>query len=252
MHKTFRAPRCYKKHYLDLKVEQLEGQTKVTFVKLNGNIYVETDTDHYAFHGEKEVEGGVQIIAVAGNSRFQLLTSNCEDEWKLFSKEPKLKDYREFRDKYLEVNQECPAKTGIDSNTYSWSETFSSDQEEYSIVKLDPRTIVYSSSYFPKELAKVIISGDVIVFVHYNGLVSLKTTKCLYLNEQILYEAIKKIDTSEKKKSIFSASGEKAMGKYLNSHKINELNFNSEQRYCETYTAMDQRRMTVNAVWRYS
>lgn len=220
-----------------LSLSAVANSTKVTFVKLNGEIYVETGKQHYAMYGPVRDKNGIRIIVVDNDDRYYL-TSRCEAGWNSLEGH-KVTDYRWYRVKYLKVNRECPAKTQVSSSAYKWSDTFSFDDKKFSVVHLSDRAIVYSSSYFPEGLAKVITNKDVIVFVYHDGRVVMKTINCLYLNEKILLAAIRKIDTSGKKPSLFSTSGEKAMRNYLKSHPIDESKFESEQRYIKTYTTQE-------------
>lgn len=49
---------------------------------------------------------------------------------------------------------------------------------------------------FPGNLAKVIISDVLIIFIHYDGNITAKTIECLGPNERILIKGLNKIDTS--------------------------------------------------------
>lgn len=113
-----------------------------------------------------------------------------------------------------------------------------SDRKEFSVVRLDSNTVAYSSQYFPEELAKVIISGNVIVFAHYDGNVRIKTTECLYNNEKILIDGIKKLDP-DWKKSVLSSTGDKLLRKHLQHNPMYSSpngSFKYEQNFYKTRT----------------
>lgn len=94
------------------------------------------------------------------------------------------------------------------------------------------------SRYFPDELAKVVIGGNLVTFVHYDGKVVMKTMNCLNINEKILIEGILEIDP-DWKKLVFSFEGDKASKKYLKRHPLDVTPYGSfalEQGYSKTYT----------------
>lgn len=95
---------------------------------------------------------------------------------------------------------------------------------------------MYTSNYFPDGLAKVIIAGNVVIFVHHSGHIAMKTGNCLADNERILITGIKKIDLGGKKSTWFKSKGEDALKSYLKSHPINVSQFNTEQVYEKVYT----------------
>lgn len=105
--------------------------------------------------------------------------------------EAALKSYRDVRAKFLSEKrgpEESP-------ESFIWSTTFSEDgKREFSAYRLGGSTVVYSSEYFPKGLARVIINIRLVMFVHYDGRVVIKNTDCLDTNEKILVDGIKKID----------------------------------------------------------
>lgn len=168
------------------------------------------------------------------------LTDKCGSRSKELNKvdEDILRAYSRVREECLKEDNRSPAISNIPTESYTWSTNFSGPQE-YSVVRLDDNTVVYSSRYFPSKVAKVIISGDIIIFVYYDGQVTMKPLNCLGLNEKILIKGIKKIKTDGKKSFSLFAKDEGALKSYLASHKINEENFYDEQLYIKIWTKRD-------------
>lgn len=216
--------------------------TEVTFAKMDGKIYVQTDSQHYAMFGHVKDDYGVRIIAVNGMSRNHM-TSRCETGWKDLHTDYNANTYHNVIPTFLGVKERSPAISGVPTNKYLWSETFSSEHTEYSALRLDDWTIVYTSSYFPGDLAKVILAGNVVIFVHHSGDIVMKTGNCLADNEKTLITGIKKIDLSGKKSTWFKSKGEDALKSYLKSHPINVSQFNTEQRYEKVYTERELAQM---------
>lgn len=207
--------------------------TTVTFSKIGYRVYVETDPQHYALYGQVSDKQGFRAIAVNGDT-LAYQTKECDTDWSSMSKIKK--DYSEIRGAHLEVRNKSPAISNTPTQSYIWTDTLSSDKEDYSEVKLDDKTFVVSSKYFPSKLAKVIISDDVFIFVHNDGRVALKTEECLFLNERILVAGIYR-DYSGQWPILLPSTRGKALKKHLSSKKFNEDKFNSEQEYYKTYTS---------------
>lgn len=207
----------------------------VTFSKIFDHIYVATDSAHFALYGPIKDKDGIRAVAVNGQTRYYQ-TPKCETDWNSLD-EVKM-DYNLNKEQFSKIQNKCPAITNKPTNSYTWSDTLSNASQEYSAVKIDDDTLVYSSAYFPSKLAKVIFSGDLVFFVHYNGFIALKLKGCLYINERILINGIDKMVKSANGLSLFS-SPDKVFKKYLKSKRFDENKFKSEQEYCKTYTKKD-------------
>lgn len=215
-----------------VSLQAIADATQLTFTKIDGNMFVETSPEKFAMFNQIKDEARTRITTFDTQGQYSL-SSDCDTEWNKINKidEKTLSSYREIREKYL-AEKRSPAES---PQSFTWSVTYSSDQKEYSVMKLDANTIVYSSKFFPNKLAKVIISEGVIIFAHYDGTLTMKTINCLFSNEKILMEAIKKIDLNGKKSSIFSSKGEKALRNHLESKPFSERYFNLEQRYAKSF-----------------
>lgn len=218
---------------------------QLAFSKIDGKIYVETDQKHYAMFGQFRDGNGVKIIAVNEFSHYSL-TSRCVKLWSPIEEVQRryLEKYSEIRKAFLGLNQWKSSKvSSLATQPYRWSTTFSRNLREYSSIRLDEDTLILSSKYFPPELAKVIICGNVIIFVHYEGLVTMKTIACLYLNEQKLLAGIDKLGVidygnklSPSSLSHKTSDENEAMKEYLEINPINDSEFSLEQMYSRTYT----------------
>lgn len=208
-----------------VSLQAIANAIQVTFSRIGADIYVETDPTNYAMFGQIMDESGVKIIRVNKLTQTHL-TSRCKTGKTDINQvdEATLRTYKEIRERHL-AEKRGPEES---PQSYTWSQTFPINVKEYSVTKLDDITFVYSSKYFPGTLSKVIISGQVVVFVHNTGSVTLKTIKCLDANEEKLVEGIKKIDTKKKKLSFLS--GERLLRKHLKSHPIDDF-FIMEQNY---------------------
>lgn len=226
---------------LSICAASLANAGQLIFSKVGGKIYVETGPKHYAMFGQFRDENGVRIIAVNEGSLYSL-TSKCVKSWSPIEEVQRryLRRYREIRKAFLGVNQWSPEASSLATESYRYSTTLSSDQEEYSSIKLDDNTLILSSKYFPSELARVIISGKVIIFVHHDGRVTMKTIDCLYLNEQKLFVGINKliniIDDDNKLSLNKTNDDDKTIKEYFEANPINESEFSLEQMYSKTYT----------------
>lgn len=217
-----------------LSLNAIVSADEVTFVKSKGRIYVQTDKRHYALFGQVKDNDGIRIIVVNGKIRYYL-TSGCKTGMHDLSSQD-VNEYFEAGYEYMKVDQKSPMLSNIPTDKYSWSDTISDERKEFSIVKLDEETLVFTSKYFPNGLAKVIMSGDVVIFVYPDGQLVMKTMPCLYKNEKRLIDGIKKIDTSGKKYNIFSSNTDKALKIYLKFYPINVDDFSEEQRYNKILT----------------
>lgn len=204
-------------------LHELADATRLTISKIDWTFYVETDPEHFATfgmikYGQEERKG---IISVDEKGQYHL-TSKCESGWTDIKKVKQA-----TKDAYKETR-----KNHLAFQILTWSDTFSSDQKEEKTVRSNLATDsrMYSSKHFPSKLARVVTSGDVAAFVHYDGSVRMKTTKCLGRNEKILIEGLKLIQP-DWDKSLFSPSGNKVLEKYLKQHPIDEASFYREQDY---------------------
>lgn len=200
--------------------------TVLTFSKYAGKIYAATDPKQFALYGQLTDK----ILSVNEEGRFYL-TPECE------SSRTKLEDipeiswhvYDHFRKHFLK-EQRGPEQS---PKSYTWSDAFEHGQRQFSVIRLDPDTVVYSSRLFPKILARVIISGQVVTFVHFDGTVRMKTLNCLLPNEKILIEGVQKIQP-DTKRSFFAPAGDKVLQKHLKQDPIDETLFNQEQSFSKT------------------
>lgn len=210
-------------------LQTLTGATELFFSKIGERIYVETDPKHFAMYDK--VANNLRIVSVDERGQYSL-EADCGVGWTDIDKID--------RALYDQVRETCLAeKRGPQESpqSYTWSDTLSSDRKDHSLVKLEDNTRVYSSQYFPAELAWVIISGQIVTFVHFDGTVRMKTMSCLHLNEKILIEGIKKMD-SDRRKPLFASTGEEALRKHLKHNPIDASphgTFQSEQKYVKTY-----------------
>lgn len=74
-----------------------------------------------------------------------------------------------------------------------------------------------------------------IIFVHYDGIVTSKFMKCLYPNEKILIDGIRKINV-DGGRSLLSPSEDNGLKKHLYSHPISESDFTGDQLYIRPLT----------------
>lgn len=66
---------------------------------------------------------------------------------------------------YLKLH---PSPRGSHSR-YIWHVYFFEDTREFLVDHIDDDIVIVASKYFPDRLARVIISKDIIAFVHYDG-----------------------------------------------------------------------------------
>lgn len=224
-----------------LTFHALADATQFTFTKIGGRIYAETDPEHYAMFGQVKKNNAIQIVSANKEGHYRL-KPDCDRDWLSIEKidEATLKAYKRLRDNYL-AEKRGPRES---PESYTWTDSFSSDDKrEFSAVRLDPNTVVYSSEYFPEGLARVLISGNLVTFVHYDGRVVIKNMQCLYINERILIDGIEKIDP-DWKKTIFSSTGDKPLKKHLKRNPIDVTPYGSfklEQRFSKTDTVEEVR-----------
>lgn len=77
-----------------------------------------------------------------------------------------------------------------------------------------------------------------VIFVHYDGRVVMKTIHCLFINEKILIDGIQMIDP-DRKRPLFSPAGDRPLKKHLKHNPINVTpygSFESEQHFSKTVT----------------
>lgn len=215
---------------LAVSLHALADATQLTFSKIEGKIYVETDPKHFAMFGQVKDKDGIRAISTDEETQYHL-TEKCEIGNTYVDKID-----ADTRYKYCQVIEnhlEETRRPGESPKSYIWTNTFSSEQSDYSVVRLDPETLVYSSQYFPSKLGRVIISGPVVIFVHYDKSIALKTIGCLDPNERILVRGLNKINP-ETKKSVLSATGDKILKKHLKQNSIDEPKFYLEQKFAWT------------------
>lgn len=64
------------------------------------------------------------------------MTSRCETGWKDLKTDNTAETYHDVRLTYLDVKEKSRALSGVPTNKYLWSETFSSEHTEFSAVRL--------------------------------------------------------------------------------------------------------------------
>lgn len=169
--------------------------TQITFTKIGSKIYAETDPEHFALFGPITVE---DPIVSADRDGHYVLNLDCHVD-KLSIKdidEATLELYKDIRVHFM-AEKRGPDKS---SRSFTWSDNFSdNEKKKFSAVRLGQNTVVYTSEYFPKGLARVIIYEELVIFVHYDGRVVMKTIHCLFINEKILIDGIQMIDPDRKR-----------------------------------------------------
>lgn len=189
-------------------------------------------------YGQVTDRDGIRIIVVGANNHYYQ-TSKCENKWEDLQdiNQDHVRDYRKISEKYSVIKEESPEISKVPTERYTWSTNLSKDDAKYSAIRLDDTTLVFSSKYFPGDLAKLIYSGGLRIFVHYDGRVILKRWDCMYLNEKILIKAINQNLVDQKGSLRFSIqSRDKAFKKFLENNKFDELEFENEQNFIITYT----------------
>lgn len=202
------------------------------FSRNNNQLYAETDENHFAIYQEAMDKSGFQISIVNSQS-LHTLTHDCQvhsepinsigkNAWSEFSR--------------IRSNFFKGWKRPIESpGRYTVSATFSAgESRHYYTKRIDDETIFYASKYLPSTIAKVIISSapKVVVFVHYNGDVTMKSTNCLYDNERELVKGLQEIDVD--KVPTWFSSPDKALKKYLKLSPVDELDFSQEQKFVKS------------------
>lgn len=112
----------------------------VTFTKNYDNIYVATDSSHFALYGPIRDKNGIRAVAINGQTRYYQ-TSKCETDWDSLDKVKS--DYNLNKEQFSKIQNKCPAITNKPTNSYTWSDTLSNESKEYSAVKIDDNTILY-------------------------------------------------------------------------------------------------------------
>lgn len=205
---------------------------KVTFTKVYERIYVETDAQHYAMWGQVRDGDGVRIVAVNGVTRYQQSMRCATDQQRLTEVDKEiLEAYGKVRTNFLKV---VKSRFNELRGRISWSADISDDQNEYSATKVGRDIYAYSSKYFPSKISKVIIDSDVVIFVHRDGFVAMKTIDCLFKNEKILVKGISKINRGDNLIPRMTPVGDETLEKYLKRHPINESELYKEQEYIKT------------------
>lgn len=125
-----------------LSVYAVTDATKVTFTNIRGRIYVETGPNNYAMYRQVTDEDGLRIVTV-GEDIHHYLTSKCKHDWSNLRRVDKgqLEKYKQIREIFVGL-KETNFETSPQS--YNWTETFSSDHKEFSIIQLGESTKVYS------------------------------------------------------------------------------------------------------------
>lgn len=215
-----------------LSLHTLVSALEVTFVKqASDRIYVETDPQHYAFYGEYQKKNKPTIVAVIGEHRIRL-SAFCEVQCDYLERveEKVIENYGRIRERYLKEENLSDAISKTPSAGYKWSATFSEDTKKFSVTRLDESTVAYSSKYFPNKLATVIVSGKVVIFIHYDGRVTMKTKECLFANENKLFEGILKIKVDGKSSALWLKK-DNPMRIFLMANQLIEEDFDTEQYY---------------------
>lgn len=83
-------------------------------------------------------------------------------------------------------------------------------------------------NYFLANLARVIISDVLIIFIHYDGNVTANTIECLGENERILIKGINKTDASVSKFSWLPSKDDGASKRYISRDQIDVSGFKAE------------------------
>lgn len=221
-----------------ISFQSVAFSSQITFTKNRGKVFVETDPEHFAMYGQVTDKDGVRVIVVDRNNHYYQ-TSKCESEWERLKdiNQDHARDYRKIRDEYSTIKGESPEISKIPSERYTWSTNLSKqDDVKYSAVRLDYNTVVFSSRFFPGDLAKLIYSGDLVIFVHYDGRVIIKRWDCMYLNEKILIRATNQNLVDQGGLRLFIQSRDQAFKKFLEKNQFNEQEFDNEQKFIRTYT----------------
>lgn len=233
-----------------LSLQVIVDATEVKLVKESGNkIYVETGTQHYAMVGYHKNDDEFPIIVVMGNCHFEI-SPRCGKTFRELNtlSQTVLNTYNRIKEDCLKERRGSPVITKMPTESYAWSTTFSEEEKEYSVIKLDDDTSVISSKYLPSKIAKVIMSGDIIIFVYYDGQITMKRINCLASNERILLKGIKKISKTCRRSWCFPSKGEEALKAYLSSQKIDEDDLYTEQQYLRVWTDDDMKRLKQKAL----
>lgn len=177
-----------------LSLNAIVNATRVTFTKMGDKIYVETDPQHYAIFGQYQDEHGNMIVAVNDEHQYKLGTT-CEKKWQNIKdlNGEELDNYKEIREKFLAEKRKSPILSKTSTDSYTWSDTFSTEDRNFSVMRLDGSTVVYSSRYFPSKLARIIISGEIIISIRFDRSVVMKSMHCSTEKEKLLYETIKRV-----------------------------------------------------------
>lgn len=232
-----------------LSLQAIVDANQVTFVKLQGKVYVETDANHYAMYGQVADKDGTRVVVVNDNDH-HYVTSKCDHTWEDLREIDKrrVEDYGKVRENNLKVQTKSRAETGVYSDTYLWSDTYSDKPTEWSATVLGEDTVAITSKYFPPKLAKVIACGPIVIFIHVDGSIRMKTVNCLQPNEQNLLDGLRTINyNDDKKKSFFSTSADEKLRKYIKKNPIDEYRFYNEQDYMTTFTKGQLQKMQFSA-----
>lgn len=215
-------------------IQTLACAKKFTFTKKSDKFYIETDDQHYAIYAK--VPSSTIRTVVINKDMITLLRSNCQGETVALSelKGVSKEAFDDLRSNFLKVTAADPITLKTLSDEYTWSGAFQNQGSDgFSLRKLDSDTIVYSSDRFPTRLARVIISRNLIFFVHYDGVLT-KEENCLMENERGLIEGVRRIKTEQSKgvTSLFHSSKDNGLKKYLQAHPISNQMFGwFEQEY---------------------
>lgn len=215
-----------------LSLNAIVDANKVTFAKVGGRFYVETDSQHYAMFGQVTDNDGPTIVAVNGDT-YCKQNSKCKIERTELKEvdQEHLKSYAEIKERYLQdARNSMGASEDSDGNKF-WSNDISNKPLDYWAVKIDNDIVAYSSPWLPSKLARVILAGSVVIFVHHDGQITMKTTNCLLPMEKKLFKGIKKINIGDGLMSRFTPVGDEALHKYLKRRFIDESQLYIEQEY---------------------
>lgn len=219
---------------ISLSLNAIVDANKITFAKVNGRIYIETDEQHYAMFGQVTDNDGVRVVVVNGDTQYQQNSKCLAERTELKEVDPEhLKSYAEIRVNYLRDSRKKINIFGNGTGNRRWSANISTDKSHYLASMIDHNIVAYASPYFPSKLARVIMDADVVMFVHKNGYIAMKTINCLLPNEKILVKGIKKINTGDHLIPRMAPVGDGTLDKYLRKHPIDESKFYTEQEYIE-------------------
>lgn len=205
----------------------------LTLNRVTDMFHIGINAEHFAIYARAEASP-TRVVAVNGN-KIIITEATCKTEIH-DANERRLNDYIGLRNAFMRKANKSPAMVTSGTRSYAWSEAISEDEKGFSVTRLDDETVVYASKLFPSKLARIIISGNLYFFVHYDGYSAIKEGGCLLDNEKILIEGVRKIKTTNNQGfiSCFHQANDSPLKKHLKVHPINEAIFEREQTYSKT------------------